>query len=110
VLARVQGMLKVIPDLDLFVDVLDLRSGDRWEAHIREEISARDMFYLFWSVAASRSPWVDREWRTALELRGLDHIDPVPLQTAVVAPPPAELAALHFNEWTLAFTAGGTAH
>jgi len=110
VLARVQGMLKVIPDLDLFVDVLDLRSGDHWEERIRQEISARDMFYLFWSVAASRSPWVEREWRTALELRGLDYIDPVPLQSAIVAPPPAELAALHFNEWTLAFTAVGSAH
>jgi len=102
-------MLKVIPDLDVFVDVLDLRSGDHWEARIRREIAARDMFYLFWSVAASQSPWVEQEWRTALELRGLQYIDPVPLQPPNVAPPPPELAALHFNEWTLAFTAGSDA-
>ena len=110
VLARVQGMLKVIPDLDLFVDVLDLRSGDRWEARLQQEIAARDMFYLFWSIAASRSRWVDRERRAALALRGLDHIDPVPLQPPTVAPPPPELAALHFNEWTLAFTGGARTH
>jgi HEAT repeat protein len=106
VLARLQGMLKVLPDLNVFLDVLALRSGEKWEQRIHEEISARDIFYLFWSLAASRSHWVEREWRTALAVRGLDYIDPVPLQPPTIAPPPAELAALHFNEWTLAFRAG----
>jgi hypothetical protein len=95
-------MLKIVPDMDIFMDVLTLRSGDHWETRINEEIAARDVFYLFWSVAAIQSRWVEREWRTALVLRGLDHIDPVPLQPPAIAPPPAELSALHFNDWLLA--------
>jgi HEAT repeat protein len=101
VLARLQGMLKIIPDLDVFLDVLALRSGENWRERIREAISSYDIFYLFWSIAASRSPWVENEWRTALAMRGLDYIDPVPLQPPDVAPPPLELATLHFSDWSL---------
>jgi len=103
VLGRIQGMLKVLPDLDVFVDVVSLRSGDDWESRITEEIRERDGLYLFWSPAAMRSNHVDREWRTALAVKGIDCIDPVPLAPPAVAPPPPELASLHFNEWTLAF-------
>lgn len=102
VMGRIQGMLKIAPALDIFVDVLSLRSGERWEVRLEQEIAARDVLYLFWSSAASRSDWVDREWRWALQKRGLEFIDPVPLQPPSIVPPPAELASLHFNDWTLA--------
>jgi HEAT repeat protein len=108
VLARIQGMLSVVPDLDIFVDVMSLRSGERWEERLEQEILNRDVLYLFWSGAARRSPWVDREWRIALRTKGLDGIDPVPLDPPHVAPPPTELASLHFNEWTLHFRHPGT--
>jgi hypothetical protein len=103
VLARIQGMLKVLPTLDVFLDVAALRSGEDWKERLRHEIEVRDIFYLFWSQAASRSQWVEREWRLALEARGLDFIDPVPLDPPTKAPPPPELSDLHFNEWTLAY-------
>jgi HEAT repeat protein len=103
VLARVQGMLKVLPDLEVFLDVLTLRSGEDWEARIEQEIAARDAFFLLWSLPASHSRWVDKEWRTALAKKGLEAIDPVPLQPPTIAPPPPELARLHFNDWALAF-------
>jgi hypothetical protein len=103
VLARIQGMQKIAPKLDVFLDVASLRSGERWEERLRVEIETRDIFYLFWSLAASRSEWVSREWRTALACRGLQFIDPVPLQSPTTVPPPPELASLHFGDWTLAF-------
>jgi tetratricopeptide (TPR) repeat protein len=107
VLGRLHGILKVLPDLDLFLDVASLRSGERWEERLFQEIGRRDILYLFWSDAASRSPWVDREWRTALALRGIAGIDPVPLVSPEEVPPPAELASqLHFNDWLLAFMRG----
>jgi HEAT repeat protein len=96
VMGRIQGMLKILPELDIFLDVLSLRSGERWEARITEEILSRDAFLLFWSLAASQSTWVEREWKTALQHKGLDAISPVPLDPPTVAPPPSELAALHF--------------
>lgn len=103
VLGRIQGMLKVLPELDIFLDVASLRSGEKWLDRLEEEIESRDVFYLFWSLAASRSPWVEKEWRTALTTKGLEHISPVPLETPEEAPPPHELASLHFGEWTLAY-------
>jgi hypothetical protein len=101
----IQGMLKLLPELKIFLDVVSLRSGERWEPRLTQEIRNSDIFYLFWSVAASRSIWVEREWRIALAAKGLDFIDPVPLEPPSKVPPPAELAALHFNDWTLPYSA-----
>jgi hypothetical protein len=61
------------------------------------------IFYLFWSKNASKSEWVEREWKCALNHGGIDFIDPVPLVSPDEAPPPSELAELHFNDWVLAF-------
>jgi hypothetical protein len=36
-------------------------------------------------------------------MRGVDYIDPVPLVSPDLVPPPPELAQLHFNDWVLAF-------
>jgi molecular chaperone DnaK (HSP70) len=107
VLARVQGMQKVLPDLDVFVDVATLRSGEHWAERLMAEIFRREVFYLFWSRAASQSEWVQKEWRAALEGKGIDAIDPVPLAPPDEVPPPPELARhLHFNDWTLAYHRG----
>jgi hypothetical protein len=107
VLARVQGIQKALPDLDVFLDVAALRSGQRWRDRLHTEVTGRDVFYLFWSTHAQQSQWVDWEWRTALAARGIGYIDPVPLVPPERAPPPKELAEhLHFNDWVLAFLRG----
>ena len=103
VLARIQGMLKANPQLEVFLDVLTLRSGQNWEQELWEAIPANDVFYLFWSEHAKQSEWVEKEWRCALHARGLDFIDPCPLVPPERATPPPELASKHFNDWTLAF-------
>jgi TIR domain len=72
VLARIQGIQKAAPHLDVFLDVLKLRSGEDWEKRLWKEIPATDIFYLFWSEDASHSDWVEKEWRCALKTRGLD--------------------------------------
>lgn len=103
VLARIQGMQKAAPFVDIFFDVKSLRSGDHWEDLIRNEIKARDVLLLFWSRAAQKSRWVKTEWRIALADKGVDGINPVPLERPSKAlKPPRELKALHFDEWTLA--------
>ncbi len=101
VLSRIQGMQKILPSLDVFLDVLSIRSGEKWRERIDEEIVQRDAFFLFWSRAASKSPWVDYEWRKALSTRGENFIDPVPLEPPALVPVPKELAMLHFTDWTL---------
>ena len=105
VVGRIQGILKIAPQLDIFLDVVSLRSGERWEDRIEQEIAQREVFYLFWSRAATQSKSVEWEWRTALRTKGLDHIDPVPLDSPRDAPPPQELSGLHFNDWTLSIKA-----
>lgn len=106
VLGRIQGIHKILPELDVFLDVVSLRSGQDWEQELWRVIPASDIFYLFWSSHARQSEWVEKEWRCALRERGLEFIDPVPLEPPQVSPPPPELSSLHFNDWELAFMRG----
>jgi ImpA, N-terminal, type VI secretion system/TIR domain len=103
VLGRIQGIKKIAPDMDVFLDVVSLRSGQNWEQELWRVIPASDIFYLFWSAHARRSEWVEKEWRCALRERGIGFIDPIPLQSPEESPPPPELGSLHFNDWMLAF-------
>ena len=98
VLSIVQGMRTVRRDLDIFMDVKDLRSGDEWEKILQKEIGDRDIFYLCWSIAASKSKNVEKEWRYALKHKGFDCIEPVPIDSPELCPPPEELKSKHFND------------
>lgn len=102
VLARVQGLEKA--GIEVFLDVRNLRSGERYEEKLLEKIRVADVFYLFWSSAAKKSEWVRKEWEYALSKRGIDFINPIPLESPEIAPPPDELSqVLHFGDWTLAY-------
>lgn len=98
VAAIIQGMKKARPDMDVFFDVDSLRSGEDWQRALRAEIERRDLLFLCWSVAARQSEWVDREWRYALENKGLSFIEPIPLDSPSICPPPKELSSKHFND------------
>jgi hypothetical protein len=108
VLARVQGMEAA--GVDVFVDVMSLRSGQNWAPELVKHISDADIFYLFWCQHAKASEWVTKEWHLALQAKGLDFIDPVPLEAPDKAPPPEELASKHFNAPVLAFIAAAGGH
>jgi hypothetical protein len=99
--ARVMDQLSAVCAYDhalsVFADCLDLRPGEEWQRRLADEIRKRDLFLLFWSAAASQSQWVTWEWRTAVETKGLSAIQPIPLDDPNDAPPPAELASLHFG-------------
>ena len=97
-LARVQGMKTVAPDIDIFVDALSLRAGEDWKARVEAEVMARESLLLFWSPHARDSRWVHHEWQFALRRKGLRAIAPVPLADPRDAPPPRELRELHFND------------
>jgi hypothetical protein len=49
------------------------------------------------------SECVEKEWRCALEKRGIDFINPVPLDFPDEVPPPPELNTKHFNDKMLYF-------
>jgi TIR domain len=110
VLERVQGMEVAWKGLDVFVDVMSLRSGQNWQPELTKHISEADVFYLFWCRHARQSEWVSREWRLALQAKGLEFIDPVPLESPDKAPPPQELASKHFNDPVLAFIVAAGGH
>lgn len=101
VLARAQALEAA--GVDVFLDVVRLRTGKRWEPILLENIRTRDIFFLFWSAAARSSQWVEREWRLALDERGLGYIHPIPLVDPRQVPPPLELQALHFDDLYLTF-------
>ena len=99
----VQGMKKARPDMDVFFDVESLRSGEDWELALHREIEGRDVLFLCWSHNARESRWVEVEWRYAMALKGLDAIEPVPLEPPSVCPPPPELSSKHFNDRALLY-------
>lgn len=98
VAAIIQGIRKGRPDMDIFFDVESLRSGQDWEDTLRREIEKRDVLYLCWSSYARESRWVDMEWRYALEKKGMDAIEPIPIESPEICPPPVELGEKHFND------------
>lgn len=104
VLARIQGMQKMVRDWDPFFARASISSGEFWQKRLERELREREILYLFWSEAASRSRWVDWEWRFGLAHRGIEFIDPVPLVSPRVVPPPDELVQfIHFDDWMLAY-------
>lgn len=100
---RIQGMLAIMPKLDIFWDVVSLRRGEYWETRLYDEIRKRDIFYLFWSNNARSSEWVGKELSFAIENKGIDFIEPIPLEDPAECPPPEELTGRHFNDWTLRY-------
>ncbi len=94
----IQGMKAARPDMDIFFDIDSLRSGEKWEDTLKEEIEKRDVLFLCWSQHAKDSRWVDMEWRYALVHKGEDGIEPIAIESPDVCPPPAELQQKYFND------------
>ncbi len=98
-----QGMRKARPDMDIFFDRESLKSGDNWETRIINEISRRDILFLCWSESAKASEWVEKEWRYALNNKGIESIEPIPLISPDKCPPPDELKSKHFFDKELMY-------
>lgn len=97
----VAAIEKVCPDMDIFFDVESIHSGEKWESILYKEIQNRDVLFLCWSRNAKQSEWVEKEWRYALQKRGYDFIEPIPLELPTECPPPEELKGKHFNDQRL---------
>jgi hypothetical protein len=95
VLDRVAAV-RISAGLDIFLDCMSLHPGEEWKPQLEREIKSRDLFLLFWSFAASQSPWVTWEWKTALRERGRSAMQIHPLEVGVT--PPEELKDLHFGD------------
>jgi hypothetical protein len=106
VLRRVQTLSAL--GIAFFQDVLDLEPGQRWEKALYLQIDGSDLFMLFWSSAARRSPWFGKEIAYALEHQKLNPYgtpDIVPI--IIEGPPPHELSELHFNDKMIYFMRAG---
>jgi len=53
----------------VFIDVNDIKYGEKWEVVLNDSICKCERMLVFWSSAASQSDWVKREWRLAVELQ-----------------------------------------
>jgi TIR domain-containing protein len=83
-------------------DVHELRAGEVWNDRLKDLIQQADVFQLFWSQNAMRSPYVEQEWRYAVSL-GRPHFvrptyweDPLP-ELPDRGLPPEDLRRLHFQ-------------
>ena len=100
--ARIEAFEKMSPGVDVFLEAPALRAEADGLSQFLEMVSSVDVFYLFWSRQSVASSDIEREWRYALRLRGIDFIDAIPLDPPEVAPPPPELATLHDGNWRAA--------
>jgi hypothetical protein len=95
---RLSTLQRWSPGLDIFQDCLDLKANTSFQPQLKLQIERRDVFLLFWSRNAAASPWVQWEYQTARDTRGLDAILPMPLEDPAIAPPPPELADRHLRD------------
>ena len=51
----------------VFQDVVDIDYGSDWQEALASAIRQCERVLVFWSLAASTSKWVEREWRMALQ-------------------------------------------
>ncbi len=97
--------------MDYLRDVMTLKSGQSWSDSLLDMIEQADVFQLFWSPAASESPYVEQEWRHALNLvgrRGAAFIRPIYWQKPL-APVPSGLSHIHFAPVDLSAWIGSAA-
>ena len=84
--------------MDYLRDVMTLKSGQSWSDELLHMIERADIFQLFWSSSACRSPYVEQEWRRALDVTGRKggaFIRPIYWENPL-PPVPDPLARLHF--------------
>lgn len=93
VLPRLRS-LEIHTNMDIFLDCLSIKPGEKWKNKIEREIKERDTFLLFWSKAAKKSKWVTWEWHKALREKGINFIEPHPLALNNECPLPEELNEL----------------
>lgn len=94
VVERVERAYRVL-GFDYLRDATRLRSGQQWNAELMRWIDEAHIFQLFWSAAAAQSPYVEQEWRHALQITRPNFIRPVYWKKPLIAPP-SELEKLHF--------------
>ena len=96
---RLRGM--EMTRLETFIDVVDLRPGDKWNPKIFEAIDESDLFVVIWSTNARDSEWVKKESQYALR-HYMDHgspdFVPIPVEGPPIASVPQDLQAYHFND------------
>lgn len=74
----------------VFQDVIDIEFGTRWNEVLFAALARCERVMVFWSAAAAKSEWVEREWRSALEAK--KRIVPMVLDDT---PLPAPLSEFH---------------
>lgn len=85
-LGRIQGVKRVLPEMELTVNLEPLRSLDPAGTKLLETINHADHFLLFWSARASTSHFVNTEWHHARTTKGIGSIDVVLIERDVELP------------------------
>ncbi len=81
--------------MDYLRDVMTLKTGQSWSEELLRKIEEADVFQLFWSENASRSAYVEQEWRHAIRQRegkGTTFIRPVFWEESLARVPSGALA------------------
>lgn len=84
--------------LEVWVDALELRMGDRWNPELEKHILASDRFLLFWSEHTRDSEWVKWEREHAVKAHGEDVLELHLLRHTAIEDVPEDLRQYHFDD------------
>lgn len=96
IVERVELACKTL-GLDYLRDVHTLKSGQDWNDQLYHLIEQADIFQLFWSEKASKSIYVEQEWRHALALADRSHFIRPVYWNQPMPHVPEELSHIHFS-------------
>ncbi|MCU0497011.1 MAG: TIR domain-containing protein [Anaerolineae bacterium] len=96
IVERVELACKTL-GLDYLRDVHTLKSGQDWNDQLYRLIEQADIFQLFWSEKASKSIYVEQEWRHALALADRSHFIRPVYWSQPMPRVPEELGHIHFT-------------
>ena len=84
--------------VDVFLDCLLTPPRRKLETAAGTRNRPKRVVHAVLVCQRERSKWVSWEWRTALKHRGLEGIEPHPLDPVEIASLPEELSDLHFGD------------
>lgn len=105
VFKRIQGIEAA--GVECLMDKTTFKTGEDWAAAIPRLIEESDVFYLCWSRKASKSVWVLKEIKLAMDKLEANRlkptIRPLPLEPPSLVEPYKDLDSQHFDDPLLAF-------
>ncbi len=88
--------IEISTSMNVYVDCIDLHTGEEWNPQLEKKIKDNDLFLLFWSKNAENSKWVKWELEAAKANKAKNQLKMHPLEPWLTAP--EGIDNIHIND------------